>query len=365
MPNAHPHLLDFDEALMIQWLAERGYPSYRANQIIQWAHQRFCLDIETMTTLPKNLKADLKASFRTELPQVLSEKVADDGTVKWLFSSGKGNAVETVFIPEDDRGTLCVSSQIGCALACTFCSTGDQGFNRSLSTSEILSQLHTAHHQLKAMNYPAEKPITNVVFMGMGEPLTNESALYPALHLLLNDHAYGLSKYRVTVSTSGIVPAIRRLKLESPCALAVSLHAASDELRNEIVPINKKYPLSLLKETCKDYFSKDSKRSIVFEYVMLDGVNDQITHAQALVHWLSDFTRCKVNLIPFNPYPKSRYQTSSPQQIKLFQSYLKQRKIITTIRKTRGENVLAACGQLAGLVQNRRPSHQLNVTLES
>lgn len=360
-----PHLLDFDEALLIKWLAERGYPGYRANQIIQWAHQRFNLDIEAMTTLPKTLKAEMLQGFRTDLPEVLSEKVADDGTVKWLFASGKGNAVETVFIPEDDRGTLCVSSQIGCALACTFCSTGDQGFNRSLSTSEILSQLHLAHHRLKALKYDSERPITNIVFMGMGEPLTNESALYPCLHLLLSDHAYGLSKYRVTVSTSGIVPAMIRLKDESPCALAVSLHAATDELRNQIVPINKKYPLAMLKDVCKNYFPKDSKRSIVFEYVMLDGVNDQTIHAQALVQWLSDFPRCKVNLIPFNPYPQSRYKTTPIAQIRAFQAYLKQKKILTTIRKTRGENVLAACGQLAGLVQNRRPSQKTSVPLES
>lgn len=356
MSKTQPHLLDLDETLMISWLAERGYPSYRAKQIIQWAHQRFVLDIDLMTTLPKDLKEQLKSFFNTDLPKALSEKIADDGTVKWLFSSGKGNAVETVFIPEDDRGTLCVSSQIGCALACTFCSTGDQGFNRSLSTSEILSQLHSAHHRLVALGYTQSKPITNVVFMGMGEPLTNESALYPCLHLLLSDHAYGLSKYRVTVSTSGVVPAMKRLKEESDCALAVSLHAATDELRSQIVPLNKKYPLSMLKEVCKNYFHKEGKRSIVFEYVMLENVNDQLIHAQQLATWLSDMPRCKVNLIPFNPYPMSRYKTSPETQIKLFQSYLKQRKILTTIRKTRGENVLAACGQLAGMVQNRRLS---------
>lgn len=346
------HLLDFDEHQLQNWLHTHGYPAYRARQIIQWAHQRWILDIDAMHSLPLQLRHDLKQAFNTQQAHMLSENVADDGTVKWLSSSGLGNAIETVFIPEDDRGTLCVSSQIGCALACTFCLTGDQGFNRSLSTSEILLQLHMAHNRLTALGYTGDKIITNVVFMGMGEPLTNESALYPALRLLLSDYAYGLSKYRVTVSTSGVVPAMYRLKEESPCALAVSLHAADDILRSQIMPINNKYNLAALKQVCIDYF-QGTKRGIVFEYVMLHQVNDQPSHAHNLIQWLKNIPHAKVNLIPFNEYRTGRYTTSPRHTIEAFQMILKNVGIITTIRKTRGENILAACGQLAGQVMHR------------
>jgi len=266
---------------------------------------------------------------------------------------GEGNAIETVFIPEENRGTLCVSSQVGCALACTFCLTGDQGFFRSLSTAEILLQVHMAHHRLKAMGYLGEKIITNVVFMGMGEPLTTEAGLYPALDLLLSDHAYGLSKYRVTVSTSGVVPAMYRLKEKSPSALAVSLHAANDALRSSIMPINIKYNLNALHEACQNYFPQGSKRGIVFEYVMLDGVNDQTQHAKELIAFIEDIPYAKVNLIPFNVYPGSRFNTTPHSTVLHFQGLLKKQGFVTTIRKTRGENILAACGQLAGKVMPR------------
>lgn len=352
-----PHLLDFDTPLFAQWLSERGYPSYRAKQLVQWIHQKREWNPEAMTNLPRALQQTLIEECETHVPLIISEQVATDGTIKWLFDVGKHNAIEAVFIPEDDRGTLCVSSQIGCAMACSFCFTGDQGFNRSLRTSEILVQLQMAEARLQHYGYP-HRAVTNVVFMGMGEPLTNESALYPALHLLLDDHAYGLSKYRVTVSTSGIVPAMKRLRHESDCALAVSLHAPTDALRNELVPVNQKYPLALLKEICQNFFPKDSKRGILFEYVMLDQINDHEAQAVLLAQWLSDIPHAKVNLIPFNPYPHARYQTSSRERMLRFQAKLKERGIFTTIRKTRGETVLAACGQLAGQVVNRRPSHQ-------
>ena len=347
------HILDFDEHLFKIWLTEKNHPPYRARQIIQWVHQKRVLDTEAMHTLPKTLRADLAECFKNTQPSLISERVANDGTVKWLMVMGGGNAIETVFIPEKNRGTLCVSSQIGCALACTFCLTGDQGFHRSLSTSEILLQLHTAYNRLQALGYSGEKIITNIVFMGMGEPLTNEAHLYPALALLLSDYAYGLSKYRVTVSTSGIVPAMYRLKEASACALAVSLHAANDALRSTIMPINNKYNLEDLHAACKSYFNSESKRGIVFEYIMLDGINDHIHHAHELILWLRNIPHAKVNLIPFNEYPGGRFKTSPKATILAFQQLLKKHGILTTIRKTRGENILAACGQLAGKVMPR------------
>jgi len=285
---------------------------------------------------------------------VVSEQASTDGTIKWLFDVGGGNAVETVFIPEDDRGTLCVSSQAGCAVGCRFCSTGHQGFSRNLTTGEIVAQLWFAEHHLRQRLKlaPGERAITNVVMMGMGEPLQNYSALVPALRVMLDDHGYGLSRRRVTVSTSGVVPMIDRLRDDCPVALAVSLHAPDDALRDDLVPLNRKYPIAELLQACERYLDKAPRDFITFEYCMLDGVNDSLQHAQALVR-LSQRIACKFNLIPFNPFPESGLKRSPRERVTAFARVLQEAGVVTTVRKTRGEDIDAACGQLAGEVQDR------------
>jgi len=287
-------------------------------------------------------------------PAVVSEQASTDGTIKWLFDVGGGNAVETVFIPEDDRGTLCVSSQAGCAVGCRFCSTGHQGFSRNLTTGEIVAQLWFAEHHLRQRLKlaPGERAITNVVMMGMGEPLQNYSALVPALRVMLDDHGYGLSRRRVTVSTSGVVPMIDRLRDDCPVALAVSLHAPDDALRDDLVPLNRKYPIAELLQACERYLDKAPRDFITFEYCMLDGVNDSLQHAQALVR-LSQRIACKFNLIPFNPFPESGLKRSPRERVTAFARVLQEAGVVTTVRKTRGEDIDAACGQLAGEVQDR------------
>ncbi len=311
-----------------------------------------------MTDLSKALREKLAAATVIEGPKVVKDTTASDGTRKWLLDVGNGNAVETVYIPEDDRGTLCISSQAGCALDCAFCSTGKQGFNRNLTTAEIVGQLWHANRTLLADGISApwveqgRAPITNVVMMGMGEPLANFDNVVPALKLFLDDNAYGLSRRRVTLSTSGLVPLIDRLAQECPVALAVSLHAPDDALRDRIVPINRKHPIAELLAACKRYLPYAPRDFVTFEYVMLDGVNDQPEQAHALARIVRDVP-CKINLIPFNPFPGTEFSSSPRERIRAFQQVLKDAGVTTTVRKTRGDDIDAACGQLAGQVQDR------------
>lgn len=353
--NAAVNLLEFDLEGLAAFCEQLGEKRFRATQLFRWLHQRGESDFDKMSDLAKTFRDKLrKAAFVAPLP-VASEQASRDGTIKWLFDVGGGDAVETVFIPESDRGTLCVSSQAGCAVGCRFCSTGHQGFSRNLSTAEIVAQLwYAEHHLRKRLNAPdGERVISNVVMMGMGEPLQNYSALVPALRVMLDDHAYGLSRRRVTVSTSGVVPMIDRLREDCPVALAVSLHAPRDALRDDLVPLNRKYPISELLDACVRYLDKAPRDFITFEYCMLDGVNDTEDHAQALVALLRDRVPCKLNLIPFNPFPASGLTCSTREQVRHFAGILQGAGIVTTIRKTRGDDIDAACGQLAGEVQDR------------
>ncbi|MDP4621683.1 MAG: 23S rRNA (adenine(2503)-C(2))-methyltransferase RlmN [Hydrogenophaga sp.] len=351
------NLLDFDLDGLAAFCEQLGEKRFRATQLFRWIHQRGASDFSQMTDLARSLRDKLPSVCHiTPLP-VLSRQQSSDGTIKWLFDVGGGNAVETVFIPEADRGTLCVSSQAGCAVGCRFCSTGHQGFSRNLSTGEILAQLWYAEHHLRAQFGQSERVITNVVMMGMGEPLQNYSALVPALRVMLDDHAYGLSRRRVTVSTSGVVPMIDRLAQDVPVALAVSLHAPNDALRDSLVPLNKKYPLAELLDACLRYLPAAPRDFITFEYCMLDGVNDQAEHAQQLVALLQRHggrgVACKLNLIPFNPFPDSGLLCSPPAAVQRFAQILLAAGLVTTVRKTRGDDIDAACGQLAGDVLDR------------
>ncbi len=345
------NLLDFDGAGLTAFFAEHGEKPFRAKQVLRWMHRFGQNDFDAMTDLAKTLREKLRTMAVVLPPAVVSDKLSDDGTRKFLFDVGGGNAVETVFIPEDDRGTLCVSTQAGCALDCAFCSTGKQGFNRNLTVSEIIGQLWQANRALGACS-AEDRIISNVVLMGMGEPLANFENSVAALRLMLDDNAYGLSRRRVTVSTSGLVPAMDRLRDECPVALAVSLHAPNDVLRDELVPINQKYPLRELMAACQRYLDKAPRDFVTFEYVMLDGVNDSEAHA----HELLEVTRrvpCKFNLIPFNPFPGSPYRRSPVPRIRGFAEILMAAGVVTTTRKTRGDDIDAACGQLAGQVQDR------------
>jgi 23S rRNA (adenine2503-C2)-methyltransferase len=352
------NLLDLDPNGLATYFADRGEKPFRARQVSRWIHQRFASDVGEMTDLARALRERLAAEAEIRAPQIIRDSTADDGTRKWLIDAGSANAIEAVYIPEDDRGTLCVSSQAGCALDCAFCSTGKQGFNRNLSTGEIVGQLWHANRALIADGASApwvqagRAPITNVVMMGMGEPLANFDNVVAALRLMLDDNAYGLSRRRVTLSTSGLVPMIDRLRDECPVALAVSLHAPDNALRDRLVPINRKHPLEELLAACRRYLEKAPRDFITFEYVMLDGVNDDIATARALLALLRE-TPCKVNLIPFNPFPGTEFRTSPRERIVAFQRALIDGGIVTTIRKTRGDDIDAACGQLAGRVQDR------------
>ena len=330
-----------------------GEKPFHARQLLCWVYQRGVTDFDAMTDLSKSLRQKLNEHAYVGLPEVLSQHDSSDGTVKWLFESGFGQAVEAVFIPETDRGTLCISSQVGCALDCAFCATGAQGFNRNLSAAEIVGQVWHANSVLpRRANDAADYAVTNVVFMGMGEPLANYRSVVPAIEILISDLAYGLSKRRVTVSTSGLVPNIDRLGDECNVSLAVSLHAPNDDLRDRIVPINKMHPIESLLEACWRYAGKRQNRYITFEYVMLDGVNDSLEHADQLYELLEG-RPAKVNLIPFNPFSGNEFSRSPGQKIAAFQNRLRDRGIVTTIRKTRGEDIDAACGQLAGKVSDR------------
>jgi 23S rRNA (adenine2503-C2)-methyltransferase len=355
------NLLDLNAEGLARFCATLGEKSFRARQLERWIHQLGEDDFERMTDLSKAFREKLAGLAQVRPPQLLSESTATDGTRKWLLTVGSGNAIETVFIPEEDRGTLCVSSQVGCALACSFCSTGKQGWNRDLGAAEIIGQLWWANRALGAWSgsgaaQPSEgrRPITNVVMMGMGEPLLNFESVVTALDLMLDDHAYGLSRRRVTLSTSGIVPGIDRLRDRCPVSLAVSLHAPNDALRDELVPVNRKYPLQELMAACARYLDAAPREFITFEYVMLDGVNDHLEHARALVR-LTRAVPCKFNLIPFNPFPNSGYRRSRPDAIRRFRDVLMQAGLVATVRKTRGEDIDGACGQLAGQVQARAP----------
>jgi 23S rRNA (adenine2503-C2)-methyltransferase len=349
------NLLDFDAEGLTAWFAQQGEKPFRARQVLRWMHQRGEGDFNAMTDIAKSLREKLLAMATVSPAPTISDKLSDDGTRKFLFDVGNRNAVETVFIPEDDRGTLCISSQAGCALECAFCSTGRQGFNRNLSTAEIIGQLWQANRALEQDLPPGkagERIISNVVLMGMGEPLANFDNLFPALRLMLDDNAYGLSRRRVTVSTSGIVPAMDRLAQACPVALAVSLHAPTDGLRDKLVPINRKYPLAELMSACQRYLVHAPRDFITFEYVMLDGVNDSDADARALLHLVRDVP-CKFNLIPFNPFPASGFHRSPADRVRRFASILIDGGIVTTTRRTRGDDIDAACGQLAGKVQDK------------
>ena len=345
------NLLDLDVQQLTAWFAEHGEKPFRAKQVLRWIYQTGESDFDAMTDLAASLREKLKQIACVQAPTVMREELSDDGTRKWLLDMGTGNAVEAVYIPEESRGTLCVSTQAGCALDCAFCSTGKQGFNRNLNVAEIIGQLWWANHQL-GKGADGNWQISNVVLMGMGEPLLNFDNTVSALRLMLDDHTYGLSRRRVTVSTSGIVPAMDRLRDECPVALAVSLHAPDDQLRDALVPINRKYPLKELLAACKRYLEKAPRDFITFEYVLLDGVNDSVQQAHELVRLVRDVP-CKFNLIPFNPFPQTLYRRSKPEVIRRFRDVLMEEGIVATTRKTRGDDIAAACGQLAGLVQDK------------
>ncbi len=354
------NLLDYDLEGLAAICERLGEKRFRATQLFRWIHQRGATDFGQMTDLARSLREKLATTARIEGLKVLSRHESKDGTIKWLFDVGNGDAVETVFIPEDDRGTLCVSSQAGCAVGCRFCSTGHQGFSRNLTTGEIVAQLWFAEHFLRGHLSTPDRVISNVVMMGMGEPLQNYGALVPALRVMLDDHGYGLSRRRVTVSTSGVVPMMDRLGEDCPMALAVSLHAPNDPLRDNLVPLNRKYPLAELMAACRRYLQHAPRDFITFEYCMLDGVNDQPEHARQLVDLVRKASPqggkeawCKFNLIPFNPFPESGLVRSPQNQVLAFAKILSDAGIVTTVRKTRGDDIDAACGQLAGDVRDR------------
>jgi 23S rRNA (adenine2503-C2)-methyltransferase len=376
LPNAYTNLLGLDTASLAKLVSEWGDKPFRAKQLSRWVHQRGVADFDQMTDLAQAFRVRLHEHCCVQPPIVIGRHQSTDFTRKWLFDVGQGNAIETVFIPEDDRGTLCISSQAGCTVACPFCSTGHQGFNRNLSTAEIVGQLWWARHELAASGeglrlhssnqlttslssspnatayQPPERIISNVVFMGMGEPMLNYDAVLGAIRLMLDDHGYGLSRRRVTVSTSGVVPMIDRLAKDCPVALAVSLHAANDALRDKLVPLNKKYPIAELLEACERYLAVAPRDFITFEYVMLNDVNDSPKHAQELIQ-LAKQISCKINLIPFNPFPSSGLTRSPALRVKEFAQRLQAAGVIATTRKTRGDDIDAACGQLAGDVIDR------------
>ena len=355
--NSKINLLNFNYQQMRQFMIDGGEKPFRAQQLMQWIHQAGYHDFTQMSNLGKALRERLAQIAEIRLPEIISSQKSNDGTHKWLLKLSCGNCIETVFIPEAKRGTLCVSSQVGCALNCTFCSTAKQGFNRNLSTAEIIGQVWLAVRELSQQQGAHDKRVTNVVMMGMGEPLLNFDNVIAAMDIMMDDFAYGLSKRRVTLSTSGVVPEMVRLQALSPVSLAVSLHAPNDTLRNELVPINKKYPLDQLMDICRNYYKNEHKRVVTFEYVMLKGVNDKPEHATQLIKLLRDVP-AKVNLIPFNPFPHTQYERSSQATIDSFRDQLVAKGINTITRKTRGDDIDAACGQLAGEFKDRTTRSQ-------
>jgi len=353
-----PNLLDLDRAGLAQFFLERGDKTFRATQVMKWIYGQGVVDFAAMTNLGKALRADLQDSVTIDLPEVVADQVSDDGSRKWLLRLDDGNCIETVFIPEAERGTLCVSSQVGCMLNCSFCSTAQQGFNRNLTTGEIIAQVWVAAHALGS-RADDNRVISNVVMMGMGEPLLNYENVVRAMRIMQDDYGFGLSKRRITLSTAGIVPAIRQLREDCDVSLAVSLHAPNDALRDELVPLNRKYPISELLAACKDYVG-EGRRRVTFEYVMLAGVNDSDAHARELIRRLEGVP-AKVNLIPFNPFPNTCYERSSKSRLDRFFDLLNRAGVVTITRKTRGDDIDAACGQLAGRFRDRtrRRSHRL------
>ena len=354
MSNARVNLLGMDSASLARWCVERGDKPFRARQLMRWVHRAGEPDFSRMTDLARSLRERLPAEAEVAVPAVLQDHASADGTRKWLLDVGANNAIETVFIPEAQRGTLCVSTQAGCTVDCLFCSTGKQGFARNLTAAEVVGQLWLAQRALAGQAAPAgaPRPITNVVFMGMGEPLLNYDATVTAARIMLDDDAYGLSRRRVTVSTSGVVPMMDRLRQDCPVSLAVSLHAPSDALRNDLVPLNRKYPLAELMAACRRYLQAAPRDFITFEYVMLDGVNDSDRHARELLALVADVP-CKFNLIPWNPFPGSPLARSPAASVQAFAQRLVDGGIVTTVRRTRGDDIDAACGQLAGDIQDR------------
>ena len=350
------NLLDYDLEGLAAFCERLGEKRFRATQLFRWIHQKGAAQFDDMTDLAKSLREKLKTTAHLQALPVMSQHISTDGTIKWLFDVGGGNAVETVFIPEEDRGTLCVSSQAGCAVGCRFCSTGHQGFSRNLTPAEIIGQLWFAEHFLRKHLGVDERVISNVVMMGMGEPLQNYLPVVQSLRVMLDDHGYGLSRRRVTVSTSGVVPKMDRLGQDCPVALAVSLHAPNDSLRDNLVPLNRTYTLADLMQACQRYLQFAPRDFITFEYCMLDGVNDTVTHAEELLQLIREYGKngwCKLNLIPFNPFPASGLKRSSQNAVLRFAKILTDAGIVTTVRKTRGDDIDAACGQLAGDVQDR------------
>jgi len=350
-PSERTNLLGLPKAELESFVAEMGSKPFRARQLMNWMYKRGEGDIAAMTDLAKDFRAELVQRAEVAVPEIVKTQIASDGTRKWLLSGGHGQAFEMVYIPEEDRGTLCISSQVGCALDCSFCSTAQQGFNRNLTTAEIVGQVWLANREL-GWQVGDNRIITNIVFMGMGEPLANFRNVVPAIRIFLDDLGLDISRRRVTLSTSGIVPQIYKLAEEVNCALAVSLHAPNDELRSQLVPINRKHNIAELLEACWHYLDEQNGRSVTFEYVMLDGINDQPEHARELAKLLRD-KPAKLNLIPFNPYPGTPYRRSPQAAIEKFRDELMQRGLIVTIRKTRGDDIDAACGQLAGQVTDR------------
>ena len=345
MDAARINLLDLDRQGLENLALRFGYKSFQGRNLLKWIHKQGVIDFAAMTDLPARLRVQLEAQTDICLPTVVLEQPSSDGTVKWILQLADGQRIETVYIPETGRATLCVSSQVGCALNCSFCSTAQQGFNRNLSVAEIVGQVWVAAHRMQL-------PPTNVVMMGMGEPLANFDAVITAMNVMQDDLAFKLSKHKITLSTSGIVPAIHKLREKTDVCLAVSLHAPDNALRNQLVPINQKYPLEELIPACLAYIADDKRRKITWEYVMLDGVNDSIQHAKGLIRLLEKVPS-KVNLIPFNPFPGSDYRTSPPERIDAFRLRLMKAGLIATTRKTRGNDIDAACGQLVGKVQDR------------
>lgn len=350
------NLLNFDLPSLTAYFAEISEKPFRAKQVMRWMHLGGVDNFAQMTDLAKSLRTKLLDKAEIVVPELIVEQKSHDGTRKWLLNVGTGNGIETVFIPEDSRGTLCISSQIGCALECMFCSTGRQGFNRNLNVAEIIGQLWWANKAL-GVTPKDERVISNVVMMGMGEPLANFDNVVTALRIMLDDHGYGLSRRRVTVSTSGMIPQMDRLKEEVPVALAISLHASNDQVRDRIIPLNKKYPLKDLMAACQRYLIKAPRDFITFEYIMLKDVNDKPEHARELIQLVKDVP-CKFNLIPFNPFPHAGFERSDNNRIRVFREILQEAGFVVTVRKTRGYDIDAACGQLAGKVKDKTRRQQ-------
>jgi 23S rRNA (adenine2503-C2)-methyltransferase len=353
--TAKTNLLNLDRDAMSTYFVEHGEKRFRADQLTQWIHQNGVIDFEQMSNISKSLRGWLEEHCECELPEIVHDDLSSDGTRKWLFRFADGNAIETVFIPEKDRGTLCVSSQVGCILDCTFCATAQQGFNRNLTTAEIVAQVWLANKLLGGFDQQ-HNVVSNIVMMGMGEPLYNYRNVVPALRIFMDDFAYGLSSRRVTLSTAGVVPNIDKLANDIDVSLAISLHAPNDKLRDQLVPLNQRFPINELLDACRRYIGERSSRKITIEYVMLDGINDQPDHARQLVKLLRGL-RAKVNLIPFNPFRGIPYQSSSDGVIRQFSGILQDAGLVATIRKTRGQDIDAACGQLAGKVSDRLSRH--------